>query len=454
MIRGSLSLRLALAAGTVLLAFLGLTGVALEKAFRDAARKAMEDRLQAHIYALLATFDIDPKGQVHMAEHLLDQRFSRPGSGLYGFVFMYGQPLWRSSSALGLELPPVPLKSGQRRFTLWRGLQELWVLYYGVTWETETGHPVPLVLAVAEDAESLARQVADFRRTLWSWLGGLALLLLSAQFWILYWGLKPLRTIADDLEAIEAGRKRRLQGPYPRELAGLARNLNALLDSERAHLERYRNTLADLAHSLKTPLAILRGLVRQQDLPEAVHATLEEQVERMQHLVDYQLQKAAARGGRGTLQPVAPLSVLHRIRATLDKVHADKGVRCTVEGDPELRCYLDEGDLYELAGNLLDNAYKWCRRRVHVSLSPLAAHSDPTGIRLVVEDDGPGIPADRRREVLKRGVRADQSTHGHGIGLAIVHELIRLHHGRLHYRTGRWGGARWEVILPNPGENP
>ncbi|HEB77370.1 MAG TPA: sensor histidine kinase [Methylothermaceae bacterium] len=452
MIRGSLSLRLALAAGIVLLAFLGLTGIALEKAFRDAAHKAMEDRLQAHIYALLATFDIDSNGQVSMAEHLLDSRFSRPGSGLYGFVFMYGQPLWRSPSALGLQLPPMDLGSGKQHFTLWQGPQDLWVLYYSVIWETETGHRIPLVLAVAEDAESLARQVANFRRTLWSWLGGLAILLLSAQFWILRWGLKPLRTIADDLEAIEAGHKQRLQGPYPKELAGLAINLNALLDSERAHLERYRNTLADLAHSLKTPLAILRGLGQQEDLPGPVRSNLEEQVERMQHLVDYQLQKAAARGRRDTLQPVALMPALERIRNTLDKVYAGKGVHCTIEGNPELQCYLDEGDLYELAGNLLDNAYKWCRRQVHVGIKPLESPDRPAGISLAVEDDGPGIPEAQRGEVLKRGIRADRSTQGHGIGLAIVHELISLHSGRLNYRVSRWGGACWEVILPIPGE--
>lgn len=452
MTRGSLSLRLGMAAAIVLLAFLGLTGIALEKAFHEAARKAMQERLQAHIYTLLATFDIDDYGRVRMAEHLLDGRFSIPGSGLYGFVFMQEQPLWRSKSALGVKIPYIALESGKRLFLLLQKPHPLWVLYYGVTWETERGYPVPLVLAVAEDAASLQQQTADFRRTLWSWLGGSGALLLTVQLLILRWSLKPLRTIARDLEDIEGGRKQSLEGPYPRELGGLASNLNTLLDSERAHLERYRNTLADLAHSLKTPLAVLRGLEQQTGLPETLKSTLGEQVERMQRLVDYQLQKAAAQGRRGSLATTAIAPVLERIRSSLDKVHGGKGIICTLEVDSKAKCFLEEGDLYEIAGNLMDNAYKWCHSQVRVTVtahrSPSHRHPD---LLIKIEDDGPGIPESHRHEVLQRGIRADQSTHGHGIGLAVVHELVRLHGGSLSYHQSQWGGACWEVFIPAPG---
>ncbi len=451
MTKGSLSFRLGFSAAIVLLAFLGLTGMTVEKAFRDAAHKAMQDRLQAQIYALLATFDIDPYGQVRMDDHLLDNRFSIPGSGLYGFVFMQGQPLWRSGSALGVQIPFVALESGRRQFLLQQKKQALWILYYGVTWETERGYPIPLVLAVAEDAASLSHQIADFRQTLWSWLGGSGILLLMAQILILRWSLKPLRSICSDLEAIEAGRKRRLKGPYPKELGTLANNLNTLLDSERAHLERYRNTLADLAHSLKTPLAVLQGLGQNPLLPKHAEATLREQLERMQHLVDYQLQKAAAQGTHGTLTPIDVLPVLERIRSSLDKVHGDKGVSCEIKGKPETRCFLDEGDLYEITGNLLDNAYKWCRKRIKVTVEttrrPHCRHPD---LAITIEDDGPGIPEAQQKEVLKRGIRADQSIHGHGIGLAVVNELISLQGGSLSYHPSQLGGACWRIIIPGP----
>ncbi len=451
MTRGSLSFRLGLSAAIILLAFLGLAGVTVEKAFDEAARKAMEERLQAHIYALLATFEIDPYGQVRMNDQRLDNRFSIPGSGLYGFIFMQGQPLWRSVSALGVQIPYVALGSGRRRLLFRQQEPGLWILYYGVVWETERGHPIPLVLAVAEDAASLSRQIADFRQTLWSWLGGSGIFLLITQVLILLWSLKPLRTIAADLEAIEAGKKRRLAGPYPKELGRLATNLNILLESERAHLERYRNTLADLAHSLKTPLAVLMGMGQSTQLPEPAQQTLSEQLERMQHLVDYQLKKAAAQGSHGTLTPIAVLPVLERIRSSLDKIHREKAVVCRLAGKGDTHCFLDEGDLYEIAGNLLDNAYKWCRRRINVRVDvhPQAGRRHPD-LYIRIEDDGPGIPESLRREVLKRGIRADQSTHGHGIGLAVVNELVTLHRGRLVYYQSPLGGAGWEVCIPSP----
>lgn len=451
MIHGSLSLRLLLAAGLVLAAFFGLTGAALERAFRDAAHKAMQDQLQVHIYALLSAIDLDRRGYPRPPKRLPDARFSNPGSGLYGFILKHDRTVWHSPSALGLEIPARPLTSGKTLFLNWKGTRDLWILYYGVTWETVRGRRFPLVLAVAADTDSLTRQVADFRRTLWLWLGGSGVLLLILQAGVLRWSLRPLRTITADLEAIEAGRKEQLEGPYPRELGGLAEGLNALLQSERAHLERHRNILADLAHSLKTPLAVLRGLGQNEPLPPPARETLIEQVDRMQMLVDYQLQRAAVRGGHGALTPVRVWPVLERIRTSLEKVYADKGVRCFLEGNQAAKCFLEEGDLYELAGNLMENAYKWCRGRVAVSVTtyPESGRRHPS-LHLTIADDGPGIPAAQRSEVLKRGIRVDQSTHGHGIGLAVVAELVRLHRGTLRYADGRLGGACWEVILPSP----
>ncbi|GAB6068730.1 ATP-binding protein [Methylothermus subterraneus] len=446
MIRGSLQLRLLLAAGFVLIAFLGLTGIALERAFGEAARKAMQEQLKVHVYALLAALDLDRKGRLKLSLTLPETRFASPGSGLYGFIFMRDQLLWRSPSALAIDLAPQRVGPGKILFVRERGEPGLWVLYYGVTWETVRRRRFPLVLAVAADAGALTREVDRFRLTLWRWLGGCGLLLLALQAGVLRWSLRPLRAVAADLEAIETGRKTYLEGPYPKELSSLVSNLNALLRNERAHLERYRARLADLAHSLKTPLAVLRGLCQNQPLPPQVQAILSEQLDRMQMLVDYQLQRAAVRGG-GRLTPIPVWPVLERICASLDKVYADKKARCVLKGDKAAKCFLEEGDLYELLGNLLDNAYKWCRGQVAVAV---VQTSKGRGLRLTVADDGPGIPENLRGEVVKRGIRADEAIPGHGIGLAVVAELIRLHRGTLRYIDGPLGGACWEVVLPGP----
>lgn len=442
-------MRLLLSAAVVVVAFFGLAGFALEKAFRDAAQKAIQDRLQAHIYTLLASIDIDRHGNLRQPHHLHEARFSSPGSGLYAYVFSHGRLLWRSASALAIDIPSQTLESGASIFTHQRDKHDLWVLYYGVSWETTGGRPFPLVLAVAEDAQSLARQVTDFRQTLWLWLGGSGIFLLIFQGLAMRWNLRPLEVIARDLEAIEGGRKDHLEGDYPIELQGLTGNLNALLQSERAHLERYRNSLADLAHSLKTPLAVLRGLPALAGPCQEISINVSEQIDRMQTLVDYQLQRAAARGARGSLGPVSIRPLLDKIRSSLQKVYAGKGIVCDLNGDDCL-CFMDSGDLYELGGNLLDNAFKWCRQRVSITIE---AVDEPgkrhPGLKLTVEDDGPGIPEAMRREVLQRGIRADQSTQGHGIGLAIVQDLVQLHQGTLSYSQSSLGGACWQVLIPS-----
>ncbi len=450
MVRDSLNLRLLIAAGATLIAFFGFTGIALEKAFGDAAKKAIQDRLQAHIYTLLASVELDDKGNLRQPHHLPESRFTTPGSGLYGFIFNDHKLIWRSPSALGVTIPPQSLLSGETRFLRLQEKQDLWVLYYGITWESIDGKPIPMMLAVAEDTQSLLRQIEDFRHTLWAWLGGSGILLLIMQGLILRWSLRPLRAMTDDLKDIEAGRKQQLEGRYPSELSGLANNLNILLQSERAHMERYRHTLADLAHSLKTPLAVLRGIDQVDGPCREISSVLSDQVDRMQKLVDYQLQRASARGGRGTLEPLQVVPVLERIVTSLDKVYASKEVECELTGT-ECYCFLEEGDLYEFAGNLVDNAYKYCHKLVRVQVAPVSAtENQAAGFKLVVEDDGSGIPIILREEVFRRGKRADESTDGHGIGLAVVDEIIQLHHGTLHYSQSRWGGCRWEVFIPHP----
>ena len=178
---------------------------------------------------------------------------------------------------------------------------------------------------------------------------------------------------------------------YPQELQGLAGNLNVLLDSERAHIERYRNTLADLAHSLKTPLSILRGYSVDDDLAGEIRKNLEEQVKRMDNIVKYQLQRAAARGHMQLSVSVDIMSVLTKVVTSLDKVYASKKVSCNIENNAVVTACLEQGDWFEICGNLLDNAYKWCQHRVDVELAQVTRAGEQR-IYICIEDDGPGIP--------------------------------------------------------------
>ncbi|MEN8259776.1 MAG: ATP-binding protein [Pseudomonadota bacterium] len=447
--KNSLNLRLLVSASIVLALFFAVAGIVLERSFRKGAEQALRERLQVHIYALLSAAELNDSGEMTVARTLHEARFSNPGSGLYGYIQSAKKHvLWRSQSSLGEVIQPATdIRPGQKIFI--RDEAGRFVLHYGVVWETEAGREREYVFTIVEDDDSFLRQVSGFANTLWFWLGSIGFLLVVLQFIILRWSLKPLRKIARDLEAIEAGDKSCLDDHYPSELQGLAGNLNALLTSERAHLERYRNTLADLAHSLKTPLAILRGCLETGEVASDLRATLQEQISRMDEIIGYQLQRAAARGQKRLSHSINLLSIIHKITAALDKVYAAKGINAVVHAGESGKFFCEEGDIYEIAGNLIDNAYKWCQSRVDVRIDLITDDSKKhSALRLVVEDDGPGIPLEKVEQILRRGIRADEKTHGHGIGMAVVNELVQLLGGKLKAGKSAYGGARWEVLLP------
>ncbi len=441
----SLRARVALAAAAVLAVFIILTSLALERAFRDTARSAREERLLGQLYLLMAAAEAE-NGELVFPQDPAEPRFKLPNSGLYARVSdAEGASVWQSASALEVSAPfHERLAPGERRFELradGRG-RDYFVESFGVNWATGEA-PRAYTFSVAEDLAEFERQLAGFRTSLAGWLGAMALLMLGALWVSMRWGLAPLRRVAEGVAAVEAGREERISGQYPTEIQALTENLNALLAHERAQQTRLQNALGDLAHSLKTPLAVLRGAVSAERLDREISELLGEQLGRMEHIVEYQLQRARA-GAAATLAPPVPVrQVAERIMATLAKVYRDKGVRAEVDIPADLALRAVEGDLMELLGNLLDNAYKWCTRRVQIR-----ARRGPGGTEIVVDDDGPGIDPSQAQRLLERGVRADESTPGHGIGLAVVRDLCEAYGGQVTILDASLGGASVAVRLP------
>ena len=450
----SLSTRLLASVSALLILFFGITIVALDFAFRDLSERAIRDRLEVQVIALLSASEEDSSGGLH-PEQLAEARFDNPGSGLYGEILRSdGYPSWRSKSLTGTGLEfPGPLKTGERRFgELRRGDGSVVLaLSMGIDWQFSDGTMRPFVYSVAENLEPYYAQLYRFRGGLFGWFGVLMLLLLGALALLLRRLLAPLRRVEREIEAIEAGNLTELGGGYPRELLGITTNLNALLHSERERLARYRNTLGNLAHSFKTPLAVMRNLLgtsHARELPLAQQ--LDEQVGRMDDIVKYQLKRAAASGGTGLgTAPVSVRATLQALREALLKVYVERGIECELVVPEDCIFTGDREDLTEIAGNLLDNAFKWARGRVRLSAARI---TKPTarrdGLQLTVEDDGPGIPVAERVRVLERGARLDERVTGQGIGLSVVRELVQLNGGTITIDESTLGGARIEVRLP------
>jgi two-component system sensor histidine kinase PhoQ len=442
----SLNARLIVSASIVLAAFLGLAGLALDRAFRDSALARVQDRLQSRVYALIAAAESEGE-TLSLPEALPESRFSVPQSGVYARVAdASARALWRSRSSLGLEIDyPAPALPGVAAYSVTRGSDgsELFTIAYTVRWALDAEIERDFVIQVAEDRAPYEAEIARFRGSLWAWLAGAAIVLLAVQGMVLRWSLAPLRRVTREVAEIETGRKRSLDGSYPRELQPLTQNLNLLVANSAAQLERYRNALGDLAHSLKTPLAVLRNQI--DDLPEEAGSRrdLAEQIARMDRTVQYQLQRAAVSGRTALAPSVRIAPVAERIRRSMLKVYADKGIDIELAVDSNCRFRGDEGDLTELLGNLTDNACKWSNNRVRLS----AIRTGPK-LTLTIEDDGPGLPQEALAELRARGARGDMSVPGQGIGLAIVDELVEgVYGGTLEVDKSALGGASIVIVF-------
>lgn len=441
---GSIRHRLLVSNLLILVIFLGLAGVALDQAYLTSSETALRERLQAHVYVLLAAAGEDDAGRMRLPADLPTPDFNRPDTGLYAAVVGEGGDYrWQSASLLGRPAPGFTrLLPGQRRF--WLTDTEA-LLTEGISWEDNAGRQQHYTLLVAADREPLDAAQGGFRGTLWTWLGGLAGVLLLAQWLLLHWGLKPLRTMSDAVSRIESGEAARIDAPVPTELENLASNLNALIAQNARRQQRVRNALADLAHSLKTPLAVLRGLADAMLTGDAMQQ-VREQTQRIDDIVRYQRQHAAVAGSTAVTRPVALRPIAARVAGSLDKVFAERGIACELDIVDTLDLRADEGDLFELVGNLMENAFKHARQRVRVQ-----ARKTPEAVTLDVDDDGGGFADGTRDQLLRRGVRADERHSGDGIGLAVVSEIVAQYGGRIHLGRAPLGGARVRVVLPTFG---
>ncbi len=442
----SLHLRLGLAASAMLSVFAALLILGINTALERHTWAMLEALLKGRMDFLLATTSVDDRGRVQVHHSLLKTRLRLPGSGEYARIFdQKGQLLWRSPSVLGLALPlPPPLRPGQ--FHYWRdptGGTALVALSLGIGWNTPAAR-FPLVFNVAVDASDFYARSRRIQHMATFMIATTVVVALAALLAVLYWGLRPLRKVDQALQALEAGRIKAIPEDQPHEISRLVGRINSLLRQERKLQHRYRDSLENLAHSLKTPLALLRGSLparrREDDRKQAEYL---EHLDRMDQIITHQLQRAGTMGPSTANVQTRLAPILDKLLAALGKVYRDKGVACEQRIADDATFPMDPSDFMELAGNLLDNAFKYCRRRVAVEL----AGNDREAV-LIVEDDGPGIPVGAREAVLERGKRLGSKMEGSGIGLAMVHDIVEIYGGRLEIQDTPLGGTALVVFIP------
>lgn len=439
----SLASRFVLASLVLLPLLIGLSGYMLDQAFQRSLITAEHDRLNSQVYLLLGALEI-VDGQPQLPEQLHEPKFSQTDSGLYGWVFTRSQLQWQSPSVLfptPVELDGTNIKGGQSEYKVMGvgNLGRVFSLSFDAEWEL---HDVtlPLRIYVWHDSSNYDGELSSYRQQLWQWLGSLGLGFLIAQLLIMRWGLQPLNRLKGDLDKLKDQQEPQLPSGYPAEIQPVTNSLNQVLASQQRQNERYKNTLGDLAHSLKTPLAVISGFAQQD--PE-LQKKLQEPLQRMDEIVSHQLARASL-GSKGNLNNAVSLQPLcQRLLGALEKVYRRSSGDFLLDIPPNCMVQGDDSDFMEMLGNLLDNACKYGRRQLIIS-----AEQRGKSWFLYIEDDGPGVPELKRATILERGQRADTATAGQGIGLAVVIDIISAYGGSLQIdRSDRLGGACFTLSL-------
>lgn len=442
----SLRFRLVVLAVLLLTVSLGLVGFALDAAFHKSSEAGLQTRMESLVYLVLAATEVTDDGSLEFDQDPGDPRLRQPGSGVYAVV-NGERDRWASSSALGVKLPePVQVQTGERTFLPASDVSGSYYTFrYGVSWELPGNRMLPVTVTILVDPQELQPELQAFRSGLWQSLGLTGLILVLAQVILLALGLRPLRRITEDISGVESGKLDRLKGHYPVELEPLQRNINHLLDTEQANQKRYRNALDSLAHSLKTPLSVIRASLPTDGSPKA--SAMDNAVNDMQHLIATRLQRAATSARSSNAPAVDVKTQVDRLVLSLKRVHSQELINIDVNIESGLAFYGEQRDFLELTGNLLDNACKYGDGEVRLSVRVLDTENPRSGIHLQVDDNGPGIAVDMREQLLKRGVRGDERVEGHGLGLAIALEIVSAYHGEIAIQQSELGGACLSVTL-------
>ena len=440
----SLRVRLMLAAALLALLFMLALLPALQKAFSLALQESIEQRLASDVTTLISAARIE-HGQLQMPALLPDERFNLPYTGLLGYIFdRQGKLVWQSRATRNRNINYHPRYDGRgNEFARIHQEDGEEFFVYDVEVRLLGGKSAAFSIVALQPVREYQDTLNGLREKLYFGFGA-ALLALMVLLWAgLTWGLRSLRRLSSELDDVESGARDGLSREHPRELLRLTGSLNRLLRSEREQRQRYRDSLDDLAHSLKTPLAVLQGVGESMEQGDREQArVLQSQIDRMSQQIDYQLQRASLRKSGLVKHQVELKPLLDSLCSTLAKVYRDKRVEVGFDLPADARVPMEQGALLELLGNLLENAYRLCLGQVRVSL-----REAPGQLELWIEDDGPGVPPDQRERILERGERLDRQHPGQGIGLAVVKDIIDSYDAELSLGDSPLGGAAFRIAF-------
>jgi two-component system sensor histidine kinase PhoQ len=434
--------------------FIFFTGQLLVNTFEHSQLKSEQEKLQTQLYLLLGLTEMVDQKPV-LPDAFTEPRFNLQNSGLYGMVFdKQGKVLWLSPSAAllnpSLLKPEQSFQTGKKFFfpkSSGRNLK-LNVFGHDIGWVNEDESVTPLRFVIAADSAALKSELKAYKNRLWQWLSVMGFALLIIQMLIMNWGLQPLKRLTTQLNALKENKIHKLDNNYPEEIQPVTNSFNQILTQEKQQRERYRNTMSDLAHSLKTPLAVIQSHAENQEQEDE---TIRDQLERINQIISHQLKRAVIRVNQNAINSqtdkISVKSMVDRLIKILSKVYIDKSINFANLIPSDASFYGDEADLLEVMGNLLDNACKYGKDAVVISS---ATHDGM--LNIYISDNGEGIDESLQETLLTRGARGDTAQAGQGLGLSVAVDIISSYGGGLQVKNNteqpHLSGARFCISLP------
>jgi signal transduction histidine kinase len=452
----SLATRLFLSATAWVVVILVITGIVLSSVYRNATERAFDRRLNLYLRTLIAEVATPDEPSDHQFQSLGEPLFELPLSGWYWQITRTDGEKAESRASRSLWDKKLPKLEEQGAELTAAGIRLGYVdgpegqSLRMVERPVDLGADGKFLVSVAGDATEIFDETRSFDYYLVGTFAALSIVLVLTTIFQVRFGLAPLKRISDSIADIRSGRAERLEGEFPVEIAPLARETNALIDANREIVERARMHVGNLAHAIKTPLSVIVNEAAAHSA-DPFTAKILEQTDVMRDQVAHHLERAriAARlTVIATVTEVAP--AIAALRRTMEKIHRGRGIAIDVDADTRAKFRGERQDLEEMAGNLVDNACKWAASQVFIEVlvePPVEPDAGPM-LRIIVDDDGPGLSAAERAQVLRRGQRLDESKPGSGLGLSIVVDLAALYGGNLSLGSAPIGGLRAELVLP------
>lgn len=450
----SLTRRLLLAAGLWTLVGLGIGGFFLTSVFSDYVESSFDERLVSTIDSMVGASEMAPEGYVRFLRPLSDQKFVQPYSGLYWQVSNPDQEPFRSRSLWDQELAVdyrTPAFVMRFRAAAGPDGQSIRIAERDIQ---PPGSASLFRYMAAADVSEMEAEIGRFNKIVtWS-LGALGAGLLLAMILQVTFGLYPLNRLRRGLADVRAGRTRRLNPNVPSEIEPLVKEVNAVLDFNDRLVERARTHVGNLAHALKTPLSVIANELDRAEKSK-LNLLLAKQTQLISDQVEHHLTRARAmaRGSLPGIRTEVGPAVRDLVR-TLERITKDKNIEFVIDVPEDLYALIEREDLDGLLGNLLENATKWCRRKIRVSASDLGIKAGQAWLCVDIEDDGPGVAASALEALFERGRRLDESMPGSGLGLSIVRDITEMCGGEVKLARAGLGGLKVSLVLPAGNDLP